>query len=515
LSLLSLGLNDQVKIQHGTASSLYGSGSLGGTLSLSNSATQNGTSLSASQWFGSFGTFKNRLKASYTNDKFYINIKAMWDQSDNDFEFDNSTKPGVPKEYQQGANYKLFGSALESGIKLTGKSQLQLSAQYFNANRNLQPSMNANFPTNKQEDENIRIKTHYSFSGDEIKWNTYYAYLHDVIGFNGAKTFADQQVIRVEFEHILWTWLNINVAGDYNYIQIRSPFYAATNTYENRGNIWTSFLVSPIERLIFSLNLRQSYNADYDIPFTPSLGAEYLLINRTKHLFRLKTQIAKGFRVPTLNERFWQPGGNLDLIPEESYSAEFGFEGQVESEINFNYELTSYRMWVDNWILWSPNGSFWSPENIKYVDAYGLEAKGGLKHKIGQASTKWLANYAYTKSINRTGLDQFDRSVNKQLVYVPIHKASLTSITTIDDWFLLLNAAFTGERFVTADNEESLPGYTLVNIRLGKSFKRGNYLFSGHGNVNNLLNTNYQSIENMAMPGINFLIGLTVSYNNP
>jgi len=53
----------------------------------------------------------------------------------------------------------------------------------------------------------------------------------------------------------------------------------------------------------------------------------------------------------------------------------------------------------------------------------------------------------------------------------------------------------------------------LVNIRLAKSFKRGNYLFEGHANVNNVLNTPYQSIENKAMPGINFLIGITVTYN--
>ncbi|RLD21453.1 MAG: hypothetical protein DRI71_08935 [Bacteroidetes bacterium] len=515
LSLLSLGLNDKVLIQHGTGSALYGSGSLGGTLSLSNSETKIGTSLSVSQWFGSFGTLKNQLKGSYANDKFYINIKTLWDQSENNFAFKNSTKPGLPSETQQGADYLLFGSALESGFNISKKSQLRLSAQYFNANRNLQPSMNANVLSDNQKDENIRIKTQYIFSGDQIKWNINYAYLHDVIGFNGDKTYANQQIIRAEFEDNILSWLNINIAGDYNVLQINSPFYADASTSETRGNLWTSFLINPFERLVFSINLRQSFNSDYSIPFTPSLGAEYLLVNNTSQQFRLKTQVAKGFRVPTLNERFWQPGGNLDLTPEESYSAEFGFEGQINSAVNLTYGLTGYRMWVDNWILWRPNGSFWSPENIKYVDVYGLEAEGGLTHQIGSASTKWLANYAFTKSINRTGLDQFDRSVNKQLAYVPIHKTSLTGITTLDSWSLLLNAAYTGERFVTADNEESLPGYMLVNLRLGKSFKQGNYLFSGHANVNNLLNTNYQSIENKAMPGINFLVGITVSYYKP
>lgn len=515
LSLLSLALNDKAVIQHGTGSALYGSGSLGGTISLSNSEASSGTSLSLSQWFGSFGTLKNEINASYANDKFFIKVKTLYDKSDNDFHFINTTMPGLPTETQEGANYKMFGSSLESGVKIAKRSQIRLSVQYFNADRNLQPSMNANVEPDNQEDENIRIKTKYSLRGEQSSLNISYAYLHDVIGFNGEKTYADQQVIRAEYEQGLLTWLNLNLAGDYNFIKIKSPFYTDEITSENRANLWASLLVNPIERLVLSINLRQSFNPDYGIPFTPSLGAEYLLLNNSNHSFYLKTQISKGFRVPTLNERFWQPGGNPNLSSEESFSTEFGFEGQTKNEIELTYGLTGYRMWVDNWIMWSPQGSFWSPENIKYVDVYGLEATGGVGHKISSAQVNWTLNYAFTRSINRTGLDQFDRSVDKQLAYVPIHKTTLTSNTTLDSWSMLINAAYTSERFVTADNENSLPGYVLVNLRLGKSFRKGKYIFGGHANINNLLNTNYQSIENRAMPGINFMLGLTVSYYKP
>ena len=512
LSLLSLGLNDKAVIQHGTGSALYGSGSLGGTISLSNSEPLAGTNLSISQWFGSFGTLKNELNTSYANDKFFIKVKTLVDQSDNDFQFINTTRPGLPNETQLGADYKMFGSSLESGFMITNKSQFRLSAQYYNADRNLQPSMNANAEADNQEDENIRIKAKYSFRGEQSNLNISYAYLHDVIGFNGDKTYADQQVIRAEYEQGLLTWLRLNLAGDYNYIKIKSPFYEDDITSENRANLWASLLVNPTARLLLSINFRQSFNPEYSIPFTPSLGGEYLLFNNSNHSFKLKTQVSKGFRVPTLNERFWQPGGNPDLSSEESFSTEFGIEGQTKNEVKLTYGLTGYRMWVDNWILWSPQGSHWSPENIKYVDVYGLEATGGLSHKISSAQVKWIANYALTKSINRTGLDQFDRSVNKQLAYVPIHKATLTSSASLASWSMLINAAYTGERFITVDNENSLPGYTIVNLRLGKSFRKGNYIFSGHANINNLLNTNYQSIENRAMPGINFLLGITVSY---
>ena len=515
LSLLSLGLSDQVMLQYGTGSALYGSGALGGTVSLTNTTPAQGTDISLSQWFGSFGTVKNNLRASYANDKFFLQVKTLWDQSANNFRFTNTTKPGLPVERQQGADYSLMGAAFEAGLEAGKSSRLLLSGQYFMADRNLQPSMNANTATDNQTDENIRLRAKYAYQHGGYTGNLNYAYLLDVIGFNGAKTLSDQQVLRAESEWRVSSWLNLNVAGDYNYISIKSPFYAAAQTTENRANLWAAFLLSPLERLAVSLNLRQSFNTDYAIPFTPSLGLEYSLVDKPGSNLVVKSLLARGYRVPTLNDRFWQPGGNPDLQPEDSWSAEIGLSGQANKKLPVTYELTAYRMWVDNWILWRPQGSFWSPANVKYVDVYGLEVAGTLAHRWGAADLRWQGNYALTKSINRTGLDAYDRSVNKQLAYVPVHKASLTATTGIAHWAILINAAFTGKRYVTADNENDLPAYTLVNFRVSRAFSAGNFRFSGHANVNNLLNTQYQSIENRAMPGINFLLGITISYHKP
>ena len=37
-----------------------------------------------------------------------------------------------------------------------------------------------------------------------------------------------------------------------------------------------------------------------------------------------RVNFSRNFRAPTLNERYWQPGGNPDLEPEESYNIEAG-----------------------------------------------------------------------------------------------------------------------------------------------------------------------------------------------
>ncbi|MEN8251797.1 MAG: TonB-dependent receptor, partial [Bacteroidota bacterium] len=387
------------------------------------------------------------------------------------------------------------------------------SGQYFNADRNLQPSMNVNTQGDTQSDENLRMMVAFSQKLNKHEWEVKYAYLHDVIGFNDDQTNSDQHVVRGKYNQQLSKAIRLNLGADYNFIKVQAPFYIEDNIEETRTNLWSSIMVNPVPRLILSVNLRQAFNPDYKIPFTSSFGSEYLAINSPSHQMTIKGSFAEGFRLPTLNERFWQPGGNPDIEPEESYSFEMGLDGTIKHNVEINYDLTAYRMWVDNWILWVPGGVYWSPENIKEVDAYGMEASGDIRHKIRGASIKWMANYALTRSINQTGLDSFDRSVGKQLAYVPVHKASFTALTNIKSWSFVMNASYTGKRYTTADNEEFLPAYTLLNLRIAKSFRWNKYQVNGCLSANNVLNTQYQSIENKAMPGINFSAGITINYH--
>jgi outer membrane receptor protein involved in Fe transport len=56
-----------------------------------------------------------------------------------------------------------------------------------------------------------------------------------------------------------------------------------------------------------------------------------------------------------------------------------------------------------------------------------------------------------------------------------------------------------------------MPGYNLSNLFLGKNIKLSNYVVSLQLQINNLFNLDYQSIENIPMPGINY--GLTIRFN--
>ena len=179
------------------------------------------------------------------------------------------------------------------------------------------------------------------------------------------------------------------------------------------------------------------------------------------------------------------------------------------------YQVTAYRMWVNNWILWRPVGIIWSPENIREVNVHGLEFSGSLHHNIGPLALSWRGNYALTRSINQTGLDQFDRSVGKQLSYTPIHKGGLTLDGQCRSWAFVINGVGLGQRYITADNETSLPAYFLLNLRVSKHLDLGAVGLNINASVNNLLDVDYQSVANKAMPGINYLVGVNLNFQKP
>ena len=91
--------------------------------------------------------------------------------------------------------------------------------------------------------------------------------------------------------------------------------------------------------------------------------------NFSQHL-----SISRNYRVPGLNDIYWQELGNPDLEPEESYQLNLGLDYQLnKSAFSMLWELHSYYMWVDNWIQWTPSeNGFWSPQNIKRVFKMGI-----------------------------------------------------------------------------------------------------------------------------------------------
>jgi outer membrane cobalamin receptor len=97
--------------------------------------------------------------------------------------------------------------------------------------------------------------------------------------------------------------------------------------------------------------------------------------------------------------------------------------------------------------------------------------------------------------------------------YVPMYSGS--AIYTIEYKKFMFRCAYTytGYRYLSSDNYHYLKPYSLVDMRMAKTFSFNNIMLNIFAEVNNLFNQNFQSITQYGMPLRNYKAGLIIQYN--
>jgi iron complex outermembrane receptor protein len=274
----------------------------------------------------------------------------------------------------------------------------------------------------------------------------------------------------------------------------------------------------PNERLGLSLVVREEmFGRDFS-PIIPAFFTEYELSRRGN--ITLKGSISRNFRFPTLNDLYFLPGGNPDLKKERGWTYDAGVSFAVGRENSFllSGSASWFDSYVKDWILWlaTPKG-FLSPRNVKEVHAYGVELKTDLavafnRHWKLDAS----ATFSWTPSINEgEPMTEADKSVGKQLPYIPELSATLSARLQWRRWAFHYKWCYYSERYTMSSNDITLtgklPDYYMSNISLEKGFSFSWADLTLKGCINNLFDEDYISVLSRPMPGINFeiFIGIT------
>jgi vitamin B12 transporter len=268
---------------------------------------------------------------------------------------------------------------------------------------------------------------------------------------------------------------------------------------------------------VVSANLRQALITKYNPPFTPSVGTEYQLIQQLRYKLKIRGSLARSYRVPTLNERYWQDLGNRDIRPESGWNKEIGLEQQYifGTHSVFSSSVTAYHNRVKDWTYWNPARNY-HVENLQEVLAKGMEVQAGLHGN--QELWSWGANfgYAYNRSSQEKAFDAYSSDViGKQLVFVPIQTTNFTAFLQYKRTRLSSQFLSASKRFSTFDNSQFLNGYTLTNILVENSLTWNKTKMRIQGQVNNIGNTFYLSVRNNAMPGRSFALNVIMSWNAP
>ncbi|MBB6324648.1 iron complex outermembrane receptor protein [Algoriphagus iocasae] len=508
LSILPIQAIDQVSLQFGNAGALFGNEAIGGSLHLQNQLQfSKGFHASLSQQFGSFGAFKTGIQGSFSNEIFSSSTKVYREFAKNNFPYQDLGQIGTPEVKEDHAQFKQIGFVQDFGWNINSNSQLKAAFWLNKSNREIQPVMGSN-TNDLQEDQSFRAVLDYYRFGSGSVWNLKTGLVKDQLDFNGSLSRTDQYFLATDYDQTFSEKLAIK--GGIRFTQMQADL-SSYSTSDQRIEIYQSTKYKPSKDITLSLNLRELVYQDQFAPFAPSIGLDWGLWNNESSSLLLQSSFGRGFKVPTLNDRFWEPGGNPNLLPEESWSGEIGFLWKVNGDSQWSNQLTYYRMSVDNWIIWLPQGSVWIPENIKHVSNQGIEYQGETSGKLG--SLDWGIDWSYTwsRAVTTSGIGETDPAIGKQLPYTPQHQANAKIRVSRDGISTYLSTFFVGERSVTADNPRMMPSYQLFNFGLAyDQLKWRKLAFPVRFQINNLFNTDYQVLYLRAMPGRSFQFNLSI-----
>ena len=507
LSLVPVSAIDQMSIQYGFASLNDGSGGIGGSIRLNNSYRDLQENLvDFGILTGSFGQRQSDLELNLTGRRVSWQFGASYFETENNFTFPDITEPGRPEKTMENAEFRQ--SALWSNLyyRLNRNQMLSLKTWYTGANRKLPPLLTGDASNyDALKDDQLMAVVEYRRSGDASKLLATSGMVYSENDFTAGSdsnsylnSFLSWQN-SLRYQIYLTEALRIETGGRFRIENARSLSYAS-DARRVQSSLFADLRYQITDNIRLSLLLREEW---IDENTSPLLGAAGINWKLTDH-HRLRLHLARNYRYPSLNDLYWNPGGNQGLLPETSYNFEVGYG--FDSERWPNLELAVFHNIIDNWIQWIPRSSLWTPVNLRKVANTGVEFAAEENYKFGNWQVDWRLNYTYISSRALESYELDDPSLNQQLPYVPSHRMTAGIEIKRDRYWLRYDQQLNGKYYTNRDHSVYMPFYAIGNFALGveRLLPGRRHQLSASLLINNIFDYPYQILPYRPEPGINW-----------
>jgi iron complex outermembrane receptor protein len=508
----------------GGTSYLWGSGAVSGSIHLNNNPSFNsGLGFTAGLNAGSYSNLNEYASISYGSKKYYGTLKFYHSKGKNNFQYYNPSTDVKTEQVNSGCNY--YGIMNENYF-VTGKNSiLNFRIWHSESDREIPPPMDLQNTHANQKDRNTRVSAEWKQTGEKYNLNFKSAFFVENIYYTDdlqpepADNTGTEIINEATVERIFLGKHFIQAGANYT-ASLADSSTTIPKTSLNRFSLFALYrYVSENGKLDVSASTRYEFSTLFSSPVIVSGGTNYKIL--TPLLLRIAASTV--FRNPTINDLYWVPGGNIDLKPENGYSIESGFSIDVLEALNKNkntnastlfVQATVYYKNINDWIIWYPSTSlFWSPQNLLEVESKGIETEAEFGFKKSSFSAKFNVDYNYTLSTNEKTSSPNDASLHKQLIYVPMHRLAGSLYFGYKNFNLQFYHSFTGLRYTSSDNSQYLDPYSIDNLMLEKLFPGKKNSFKAFIRINNIFNTDYQSVQNRPMPLRTYEGGIAISHS--
>ncbi|MCX8490992.1 MAG: TonB-dependent receptor [Cyclobacteriaceae bacterium] len=539
LSQVPVSFIDDASVQTGGAASLYGNGSIGGTIQLNNKAQfSEGLKLNTFGSTGSFGSYYQDLGASWSGKKFITSTKVFFSEAQNDFEFLN--KSVFPAKEEKRVHTAVRQRGILQQNYWQPSAQHLLTFKFWYQDNTYQVPNPTSVPRKAVAvEQNTFYRAvagwHFdhrlfdlSYQGAFVKHDLNYAdsvidlnYANSVIYLLSKNTF-NTSINNVELNFSLAK--NIYVTSGLNYTWEQGIVDAFGNEVpqRNRAAVFSALKWMPATKWELAAAFREEMvNGEY-MPVAPSLTTKFKLSPGVSFYGSL----SRNYRIPTFNDLYWKGAGGIgsaNLKTETSLSNEVGFSYSSNAK-SFRHpsllvKAAIFSNHVTDWIQWNPlTAAVWSPQNIKKVWSRGIEAQGNARMVMSQVVMELSFQYTFTRSTNDDIYENAtSNELNKQLMLTPTHEGSATARAIWKGYTLNIVSTYTGKQYTDSDNNEfnALKAYSVSSLWFNKAISFNTVKVTLMSEVNNIFDVSYQSRQGYPMPGINYKVGVIFHFNKP
>jgi outer membrane cobalamin receptor len=536
LSLLPVFFTDDVYLLHGGSSMTRGSGALGGSIHLENIPDWDSRlKLEALSETGSFHSRKSFFRMNAGGKSLQSSTRIFYESSDNDFPFYNAGVLPKRSDTLSNAEYRKEGILQEFYLRSYNNSISGIRIWYQNNHRNLPQLMSYEGSTREeyQRDRQFRLQYDWKKYSNGLNYHFFTGYSTSRLEYYRATPAFDfvnedsrsredglMNHLRIFRTFDEKTYITFSV--DANYLTVRADDHIRAGGYnKNRfeTSIMTNLHLKPSDRLAFFILMRSENYEGKVVPLIPSAGLEWQFIRNLPVVVR--SNAARNYHKPTLNDQYWVPGGNPNLLPENGFTGDVSLAGDFSlGRMNLKNEITGYMSLIDNWILWQPSASggyYWEANNVKEVFSRGIEYQFTAAVTLNRIILRSGGNYSFTAASNVHAAESVDESRGKQLIYIPKNQGGIYFSFGWQKFLIKYDINGVGKRYTTSNNNEAgfehvLNPYILSRISLEKEVSMNQISLSLKTRIENLFDQDYQSILWRPMPGRSYHFAAAIKF---
>jgi outer membrane cobalamin receptor len=527
LSLIPAAFMQSVELINGASGALFGSGTFGGSVNMGNKPDWNNRlAVEYSLHTGSFGSLGNLLTVRSGGRTAQYHLGVISNQSESDYTYRDIYRYKSPLVKSVHNSYKSFGIIQNLYLNLGSGNYLEAGMWYQQKTKEIPPLMGSYKESNaRQRDSTFRSYISYKRATEKSLLIIRSAWFSDLIAYTDKFSRSDpgysvysristgRFMNEASYRYYLNSSFTLGTGVTYNYLSGNSNNYGERITEQEIGIFGN--LKFQKGNWIVNAGIRKEF---YEM-INPQLQYSGGLRFRVSDRLILRSSVSSKFRKPTFNEKYWIPGGNVQLNPERGWGGELSGEwlmaGNKESWW-IETCLTAYYQHVDNWIQWVVRDSL-TPVEYKKVNGKGLEIRLNGGFPTGAFKLTGSMMYGYNRSFITETYDHNDLFVGNQLMYVPVHLGRVNLQADYRGFVAGGCGMYSGmrETVETADEALRMPAYALMDLYAGVSRDIRTFQVGLYFRTDNVFNTQYQAIRSYPMPGRSFLFTLTVGFTRP